>query len=99
MYNVTALSNCSDFVCWFKGVNDASKFSTLNIEILSTMIVMSSWILAFVITSRYQSEDSFIASSFLAFFVSLFLALAGLLNPLVVAMMLFVLGVSVVTRG
>ena len=98
MYNVTGLSNCADYLCWFKEVNNASKFTTLNIEIMSSMIVVSSFILAYVITSRNSSSDSFLASSFFAFMISIFLAIAGLLNPIVVAMMLFVLGASVVTR-
>ncbi len=101
-YNITTgtgnLTSCSDLVCWIRYINDASTISGLNIQVFSTMFVLGSFLLTFIVSSRYRSEDSFLASSFLAFMVSVFLALMNMLNPIVVAMVLFVLGVSVVMR-
>jgi len=95
-YNVTALSNCADYICWFKEVNTQS--AVAGIEIVSSMLVIGSFLLSFVLTSRNQSSDSLLVSSFFAFIVSVFLAVAQILNPLVVVMTLVVLGASVVLK-
>lgn len=95
-YNATALSKCADPLCWFKEVNTQSTIS--GIEIASTMIVITSFLLSYLLTSRYNSEDSLIASAFFTFVVSVFLATAQLLNPVVVVMTLILFGASVVMK-
>jgi len=95
-YNATALSACADYICWFKEVNAQS--SIAGVEAISTMIVIGSFLLPFILTSRNSSSDSLLVSSFFAFIVSAFLAIGQLLNPIVAVMALIVFGASVVLK-
>jgi uncharacterized membrane protein YGL010W len=104
MYNITEgvnnLTNSQDLWGLFNWVNNNSTYVGLGmpLQIFSAFFLIATFVITMIVTSKYISEDSFMASAFITFMVSVLLAAGQLLNGYVVVMTALMVGFAVVTR-
>jgi len=95
-YNITdGLNNISDvnsLFGMFQWLNRASN------NWFGYMIIVSVFIISFIISNRFETIDAFRTASYGAFLVSILLSLVGLVDALAVVIPLILVGISVVLK-
>ena len=87
--NLSAINSLYDVFHW---VNSASG------GWFGYMIIVAVFVLAFIISNRFETIDAFRTASYGAFLVAVLLALVGFVDSLSVVLTLILVGVSVVLK-
>ncbi len=88
-YNLTNISTVHNIADVFTFTN------SLTGNWFGSLIVIAVWIITFIITNRYATGDSFLASSFIGALVAILLNMIGMVSGTVVIMLLIMLAVGV----
>jgi hypothetical protein len=95
-YNVTEgvgnISSITSLFDMFKWLNTASN------NWFGYMIIVSVFVISFIISNRFETIDAFRTASYGAFLVSILLSLVGLVDALAVVIPLILVGISVVLK-
>jgi len=95
-YNLTsgtgALTDKTDIFGFFQWMNSASG------GFFSYLLLLTIFVIAYIYSSRYDSQDAFMTASFGTFMIGVLLSVIGLLDGAIVVMLLIMVAISVVLR-